>query len=104
MTILGPSGSPTAYPEVNSVLQELLSGAQRSLDDHFVGMYLDGSVAMGDFDPDKSDIDFVVVTDSEVSSDTFAILKTLHHRIAAGTSKWGRELEGSYIPQLLERR
>jgi hypothetical protein len=41
----------------------------------------------------------VVVTDAEVSSDTFGILETMHHRIAAGASKWGRELEGSYISQ-----
>jgi hypothetical protein len=88
---------PTDYPEVNSVLWELLSGARRTLGDHFVGMYLDGSLAIGEFDLDKSDIDFVVVTDAEVSSDTFGVLKTMHHRLAGGPSKWGRELEGSYI-------
>jgi predicted nucleotidyltransferase len=88
---------PTDYPEVNSVLRELLSRAQRTLGDHFVGMYLDGSLAIGDFDPDKSDIDFVVVTDAEVSSDAFGALTTMHHRIAGGASRWGRELEGSYI-------
>jgi predicted nucleotidyltransferase len=87
----------TDYPEVNFVLRELLSGAQRTLGDHFVGMYLDGSLAIGDFDPDKSDIDFVVVTNADVASDTFGVLKTMHHRIAAGASKWARELEGSYI-------
>jgi len=90
---------PTDYPEVNSVLRELLSGAQRTLGDHFVGMYLDGSLAIGDFDLDKSDIDFVVVTDAEVSEDTFGVLKTMHDRFAGGASKWGRELEGSYISQ-----
>jgi Domain of unknown function (DUF4111)/Nucleotidyltransferase domain len=93
------SVTPTDYPEVNSVLRELLSGVQRTLGDHFVGMYLDGSLAIGDFDPDKSDIDFVVVTDAEVSEDTFEVLKTRHDRIAGGASKWGRELEGSYISQ-----
>ena len=71
---------------------ELLSGAQQTLRDHFVGMYLDGSLAIGDFDADKSDIDFVVVTDAEVSLDTFGVLKTMNQRIAAGASKWGREL------------
>ncbi len=93
------SVGPTDYPEVNSVLRELLSGAQRTLGDHFVGMYLDGSLAIGDFDLDKSDIDFVVVTDAEVSEDTFGVLKTMHDRFAGGASKWGRELEGSYISQ-----
>ena len=87
------------YPEINSLLQELLSGARAIFGDHFVGMYLDGSLAIGDFDPDKSDLDFVVVTDSEVSSDTFVALKAMHDRIASGASKWASELEGSYVSQ-----
>jgi predicted nucleotidyltransferase len=91
------ASAATDYPEVNSVLRELLSGAQRTLGDHFVGMYLDGSLAIGDFDPEKSDIDFVVVTNAGVSSETFEVLKAMHDRIAAGASKWARELEGSYI-------
>jgi hypothetical protein len=91
------SVAPTDYPEVNSILGELLSGAQRALGDHFVGMYLDGSLAIGDFEPDKSDIDFVVVTDAEVFSTIFEVLKTMHQRIAGGASKWGRELEGPDI-------
>jgi hypothetical protein len=89
--------APTDYPEINSVLDEVLSGARGILGDDFVGMYLDGSLAIGDFEPEKSDIDFVVVTDSEVSSHTFGALKTMHDRIASGASKWVRELEGSYI-------
>ncbi len=91
------SVAPTDYPEVNSILGELLSGAQRALGDHFVGMYLDGSLAIGEFEPDKSDIDFVVVTDADVFSTIFEVLKTMHQRIAGGASRWGRELEGSYI-------
>lgn len=34
------------HPEINSVLQELLPGARGILGDHFVGMYLDGSLAI----------------------------------------------------------
>ena len=79
------------------MLQELRSGAQDVLGDGFVGMYLDGSLAIGDFDPDKSDIDFVVVTKAEVSTSTFEALETMHRSFSAGVSKWGRELEGSYI-------
>jgi hypothetical protein len=89
----------TDYPEVNSVLQELLSGAHTLLDHRLIGMYLDGSLAIGDFDPDTSEVDFVVVTDGELPPETFVALKTMHERIAAGASKWAKELEGSYIPQ-----
>jgi Domain of unknown function (DUF4111) len=91
--------APTDYPEISSVLLEVLSGARTILAEQFVGMYLDGSLAIGGFEADKSDLDFVVVTTSDVSSDSFRALKTMHDRIAAGASKWTRELEGSYISQ-----
>jgi Aminoglycoside adenylyltransferase, C-terminal domain/Nucleotidyltransferase domain len=94
-----PSVGPTDDPEINAVLSKVLSGARGILGDHFVGMYLDGSLAIGSFEPDKSDLDFVVVTNADVSADTFAALKTMHARIATGASKWARELEGSYISQ-----
>jgi hypothetical protein len=94
-----PAAVATPYPEINSVLQELLSGVRAILGRRFVGMYLDGSLAIGDFEPDKSDLDFVVVTDGELSAQTFGDLKALHERIATGASKWTKELEGSYIPQ-----
>ena len=94
-----PSVVATPYPKINAVLEELLSGVRAILGCRFVGMYLDGSLGIGDFEPDKSDIDFVVVTDGELSPKTFRDLKTMHERIATGPSKWARELEGSYIPQ-----
>ena len=40
---------PTGDPEINAVLSEVLSGARDVLGDDFVGMHLDGSLAMGGF-------------------------------------------------------
>jgi predicted nucleotidyltransferase len=71
----------TPYPDVNAVLLELLSGVQSILGNHFIGMYLDGSLASGDFDQD-SDVDFVVVTNDEISGDLFSALQAMHERIA----------------------
>ena len=45
-------GAPTDYPEINAVLCELLSEARNILGDRFFGMYLDASLAIGDFDPE----------------------------------------------------
>ena len=87
---------PTSYPEVNTLIQELLESVQTVLESHFIGMYLDGSLASGDFDQD-SDIDFVVVTDDEISSDLFSALQAMHERIAKIDSWWAIQLEGSYI-------
>jgi hypothetical protein len=90
---------PTPYADVNAVLHELLSGVQRILGNHFVGMYLGGSLATGDFDPRRSDIDFLVVTTDEIPVEVISALQTMHERIAAGQSKWAKELEGCYIPK-----
>lgn len=90
---------PTPYPDVNGVLRELLLGVQTILGDKLVGMYLGGSLATSDFDSRRSDIDFLVVTTDEIPGDLITALGTMHERIAAGQSKWGKELEGCYIPQ-----
>jgi len=57
----------TPYPEINAVLHELRSGAQAIRGRQLVGVYLDGALAIGGFEPDRSDIDFVMVTEGEYS-------------------------------------
>ena len=94
---------PTPYPEVNTLLKELLESVQAILGSHFIGMYLDGSLTSGDFDQD-SDIDFVVVSDVESSGSLFSALQAMHDRIAAIDSGWAIQLEGSYISQPALRR
>jgi len=95
--------NPTPFPEVNAILQELLDGVQGILGEHLIGMYLEGSLANGDFDQD-SDIDFVVVTDMEVRGDLFSVLQRMHEQIATLDSPWSVELEGSYVSQQALRR
>jgi hypothetical protein len=87
---------PTAFPEVNAILKELLGSIQIILGSHLIGMYLDGSLASDDFD-DDSDIDFIVVTDENISGDLFLALQAMHDRIAVIDSIWAIQLEGSYI-------
>ena len=95
---------PTPYPDVNAVLDLLLSGVQTVLGDHLVGLYLYGSLASGDFDPERSDIDFVVVTADELPDEMIAALEAMHRRIWASGLKWAAKLEGSYMPQTTLRR
>lgn len=95
---------PTKYPEVNRVLDLLLSSVSQVLGNEMVGMYLYGSLASGDFDPETSDIDFLVVTTSSLSNHTIADLETMHHRIWKSGSKMAAKLEGSYIPRRDIRR
>jgi len=90
--------NPTPYSDINALLQELLSSVRALLADQFVGLYLYGSLSTGDFDRERSDIDFVVATKDEPSEKAFQELHLMHERLDAGNSKWARKLEGAYIP------
>jgi len=90
--------SPTPDPEVNVVLHKLLPGVQSILGDHFIGMYLYGSLASGDFDR-ESDVDYVVVTDDALSNELVSALQAMHTRIATIDSWCATQMEGSYVPQ-----
>jgi predicted nucleotidyltransferase len=98
------SDHPTPFPDVNEILQELVQSIQSILGCRLIGMYLEGSLANGDFDLDRSDIDFVVVTDQDVSEDTYLALQAMHTRINQIGSGWAIQLEGSYISRHALRR
>src|SRR6478735_2122255 len=63
----------TPYTELNSVLEELVTSVRSALGDAFVGAYLQGSFAVGDFDQ-HSDVDFIIVVKEELSDDFVAAL------------------------------
>ncbi|MDQ6693547.1 MAG: DUF4111 domain-containing protein [Chloroflexota bacterium] len=94
---------PTPYPDLNKLLNRLLQNVATILGPHFVGMYLEGSLANDAFD-EASDIDFIVVTDQDVTEDLFLALQAMHDRIALFDARWGFELEGSYVAQQALRR
>ena len=94
----------TPYADVNAALHLLLAGVQEVLARHFIGMYIHGSAATGDLNPARSDVDFLVVTDDELSQDTLRSLEEMHVRIHASGLPWATKLEGSYIPQHALRR
>src|ERR1043166_2945371 len=74
--------NPTPYPDVNEILDKLLSNVREILQDQFIGMYLFGSLANGDFDK-FSDIDVLVVTNNDISDRVFSALQSMHTRIAS---------------------
>jgi hypothetical protein len=62
------------------------------------------ALASGDFDPQRSDIDFLVVTASELPVETLPQLAVMHTHLKASGMPWADKLEGSYIPQAALRR
>jgi len=91
------------YPELPSVLERFLSGVQNALGTNFVGAYLVGSLATGDFDLD-SDVDFLVVTNVEPNDSEVGLLQTNHRHIHTLGSYPAQHLEGSYISREALRR
>ena len=105
---------PTPYPVLNALLLEFLSSTKAILTENFVGAYLQGSLATGDFD-EHSDIDFLVVTRKELSASEVSALQDMHMRIYGlggiyrpdclvrtrilAADHWETSLEGSYFPQ-----
>jgi predicted nucleotidyltransferase len=85
------------------VVAELVAGAEEVLGDGFCGAYLQGSFAVGDADA-YSDVDFIVVTEAELTPEQQVELQALHQRLYALPTPWAQHLEGSYIPREVLRR
>jgi len=97
---LRKSEDAAAIPLVQAVHAE----SQLALGDDFVGMLLLGSLALGDFDPLRSDVDFLVVTRTQPNPAQFENLRTLHARIRTSTLPFASNYEGVYIPLANLRR
>jgi hypothetical protein len=84
------------YPELASVLQQFVASVQKALGSNFLGAYLLGSLATGDFDLD-SDVDFLILTKAELGDAEVRSLHTIHVDIHALGSYPAEHLEGSYL-------
>ncbi|HEY7602857.1 MAG TPA: aminoglycoside adenylyltransferase domain-containing protein [Gaiellaceae bacterium] len=93
----------TAFPGLDEVLAALVEGLRAALGDNLVGVYLQGSFALGSAD-EWSDADFLVVTGVPVGEAERRRLDALHRRLFALPGHWPKHLEGSYINRDLLRR
>ena len=57
---------------------ELVRETKQIICDNFIGFYLHGSLAMGGFNPQSSDLDVLVVTHRSITIDTQRILANLY--------------------------
>jgi hypothetical protein len=90
---------PTPYPDVNALAHDLLKSLHAILGAQLAGMYLVGSLALGDFDPRESDLDLILVTAGALSDETSAALRDLHQRFDHSASAWAARVDAVYIPQ-----
>lgn len=88
---------PTPYADINQLLELLLSGMQKILGAKLIGLYLYGSLVIGDFDPNISDIDLVAALSSDIDDKEFGTLQKMHDDFANGHKQWDDRIEVCYI-------
>src|SRR3712207_3141177 len=96
-------GSMDRPPEVEQLLSTLLSGVRDKLRDNLVGIYLRGSLALGDFN-ETSDVDVLAVTERPVDAEEFAALASLHADLAALPHPYANRMEIAYIDRAALKR
>lgn len=94
-----PDMELTPYHTVNAALAELRAGIAAALGAELVGLYVVGSLALGDFDLAASDIDYICVTEAAIDGARWSALAALHERFAAGSSPWANRLDAVYAPR-----
>ena len=88
----------TPYPDLNLILHELIISAKQVLRHNFTAAWLQGSLAVGDFD-EYSDVDFVIVIRQDLADGELHDLQAMHRRIYDTEIEWAKHLEGSYFPR-----
>src|SRR5215472_13199573 len=88
----------TPYPAINTVLCDWAEGAKRLLGKNIVGLYLSGSLAYGDFVPERSDIDLQAVVLNPLTKDELRSVEQLHRQIERRSPQWANRIECSYVP------
>ena len=61
-----------------------------------MGVYVNGSFVMGDFQAASSDIDFLVITRDELRRPDLQRVGAMHRRLTSA-NVWGARLEGEYV-------
>lgn len=84
------------YPKLREVLSTFVDEIKAELTGNLIGIYLVGSIASGDFELD-SDIDFLVVTNTELTETNIKSLQDIQIKIHDIDCYPAKHLEGSYI-------
>ncbi len=87
----------TDYPKVDEVINILLSNMQDVLGSKLIGLYLDGSLVLGDFDPNISDIDLTAILENDLNDQEFDLLKMKHEELVNHFPEWDDRIEVCYI-------
>ena len=84
--------------QVATVLERLTDDLREQLAANLVGLYLHGSLVMGDFEPRRSDVDLLAVLAHDLSEADLQGLREMHACIAAAHPNWRDRVEVAYVP------
>ena len=87
----------TSFPELDVVIRDHVDRLRQALGDLIIAVYLQGSLAIGDFDL-TSDVDFIVVTQRELSLEEASIAQAVHADTYRQNNRWVKRLEYSFFP------
>lgn len=79
------------------LVEQVRARVQTCLGAGFLALYSFGSLALGDFDEESSDVDLLVVTDAVPGEEKLACLSAAHEELFAGKNPFARELDVTYV-------
>jgi hypothetical protein len=82
-------------PILHPLLQEYTQRVNQQLPGQITAFYLEGSTALGEFNPRLSDVDFIAVLNHNISPDASNQLREIHQDIEKSHSQW--KLSGMYF-------
>jgi hypothetical protein len=85
----------TPFPELDHVMCEVADHAADVLGDDLVGVYIEGSFALGAGDL-YSDVDFIVVMQAPLDHGREDRLRVFHRQLPSRPEHWAQHVEGSY--------
>jgi predicted nucleotidyltransferase len=95
-TIDSTPGELTPFLALDETLSDYALTSRDALQENFVGLYLLGSLAIGDFDL-TSDVDFMIVTNQELTDGEVDRVQVRHAQLISRDSPWVEHLEYSYF-------
>lgn len=91
-------GFENAPAAVRDIVLSLKDGLQNTLSDKLIGLYLYGSLTYNCFNPEISDIDFIVVLYDVLTPEEEQKIAQLHNHLASAPH-YGKRLEGTYMTE-----
>lgn len=83
--------------EVGQVLGRLTRDIGQRLGDNLIGLYLHGSLATGDFDPGRSDLDLLAALTTDLDEREVEGLREMHARLVEAFPAWQDRIEVEYV-------